>query len=113
MCLVLEIVSPAGTRAGLESAAIEAASAGGLRVDVNHPSKWPWAKDQPVRATISEEGGCACSLLSDAAEWNAESWAMRPAVLERLGVTLEILGERGPAGVAPFLGPPVMTGVPA
>jgi hypothetical protein len=49
-----------------------------------------------VRARVSEEGGCACSLLSDDADWNAETWAMRPQVLERLAQTLEILSLRGP-----------------
>jgi hypothetical protein len=95
MCLFLEAISSAADRAILEVAACEASSAG-LRVVVGHPSRWPWAKDRPVRATISEEGGCACSLLSDDADWDAETWSMRPEILTRLASTLEILAMRGP-----------------
>lgn len=95
MCLVLVATSAEINRAQLEAAAAEAASTG-FRVVVDHPSRWPWRRATRVRATISEEGGCACSLLSDAADWNAETWAMRPEVLDRLANALEILCTRGP-----------------
>jgi hypothetical protein len=98
MCLFIEAVCPADDRAALEAAA-GAASAAGLRVVLDHPSRWPWAQNRPVRAKISEEGGCACSLLSDDADWNAETWSMRPDVLDRLGMTLQILAMQGPPGV--------------
>ena len=42
-------------------------------------------------ATISEKGGCACSLLSDDADWDADFWAMRPEILEQLARTLQIV----------------------
>jgi len=95
MCLFLEAISPSGDRASLQAAAITASSVG-LRVDVGHASSSPWAKSKPVRATVSEEGGCACSLLSDEADWNTETWTMRPDVLDRLAATLELLASRGP-----------------
>jgi len=95
MCLFLEAISPSGDRASLQAAAIIASSVG-LRVDVGHASSSPWAKSQPVRATISEDGGCACSLLSDEADWNTETWTTRPDVLDRLAATLEILASHGP-----------------
>jgi hypothetical protein len=98
MCLLIEAISPAADRAVLEAAAV-AASSVGLRVDVGHASRWSWAKSKPVRATISEDGGCACSLLSDEADWNADTWSMRPDVLDRLAATLEILAMRGPQGL--------------
>jgi hypothetical protein len=98
MCLLLEAVSPAADRAILDAAAVEA-SAAGLRVAVAHPSRWPWANDKPVRAKISEEGGCACSLLSDSADCDAETWSMRPEVLDRLATTLEVLATLGPNGL--------------
>lgn len=41
--------------------------------------------------------GCACSLLSDDADWNADSWAMRPEILDRLAETIRVLVEEGPA----------------
>jgi len=95
MCLILVATSPASGRAQLEAAALEAVSTG-LRIDVDHPSRWFWARRSPVRATISEQGGCACSLLGDDADWGAATWAMRPEVLERLAKTLEILSLHGP-----------------
>lgn len=98
MCLILEVISPTGDRATLDAAAGKA-SAAGFHVQVSHPSRWPWAKNKPVRARISEEGGCACSLLSDSADWNANTWAMRPEVLDRLATTLEILVQFGPKGL--------------
>ena len=98
MCLFLEAISAATERAILESAAREASSVG-LRVVVGHPSLWSWAKGKPVRATISEEGGCACSLLNDDADWDAETWSMRSEVLDRLAATLETLAMRGPQGL--------------
>jgi hypothetical protein len=49
-----------------------------------------------VRGTISEEGGCGCSLLSDDADWNATFWAMRPEVLDQLAQTPPILVDEGP-----------------
>ena len=98
MCLFVEAVCPADDRAALEAAAT-AASRAGLRVDLDHPSRWPCAKNRLVRAKISEEGGCACSLLSEDAGWNAETWSMRPDVLDRLALTLETLAVRGPHGL--------------
>lgn len=52
-----------------------------------------------MRATITESGGCSCSLLADDADWNAPSWSIRPDVVGRLAATLEILARRGPAGL--------------
>jgi hypothetical protein len=37
--------------------------------------------------------------LTDDADWNAETWSMRPDVLDRLASTLEILAVRGPDGL--------------
>jgi len=96
MCLTLMVSVAAQDRELLERAAREA-TATGLSVKVEHPPKWPWARQAPVRATISEEGGCACSLLADDADWNADSWAMRPEILDRLAETIRILLEEGPA----------------
>jgi hypothetical protein len=98
MCLLLEAVAPISERSTLDAAAIDA-RVGGLRVDLCHASRWGWAQTEVVRATISEDGGCACSLLSDEADWNAERWSMRPDVLERLASTLEVLARRGPRGL--------------
>jgi hypothetical protein len=47
-----------------------------------------------VCAHVSDGGGCACSLLSDDADWGAEFWAMRPEILERLADTLRKLASK-------------------
>ena len=98
MCLLVEAVCSASDREALEAAAIAASSAG-LHVDLDHRSRRPWAQNSPARALISEEGGCSCSLLSDDADWNAETWSMRPDVLDRLALTLELLAMQGPDGL--------------
>jgi hypothetical protein len=71
MCLMLIGTADPEERDRLEQAAREA-SAVGLKVTVEHPPKPPWARETAARATISERGGCACSLLSDDADWNAK-----------------------------------------
>lgn len=95
MCLMLIATAEAAERSRLERAARQA-SAAGLHVTVEHPPKWPWARETPARATISEDGACACSLLSDDADWNATCWSMRPDALDRLAQTLQILVDEGP-----------------
>src|SRR3954469_20940808 len=95
MCLMLIGTADPEERDRLEQAAREA-SALGLKVTVEHPPKSPWAREAAARATISERGGCACSLLSDDADWNAKFWAMRPEVLNRLAQTFQSLVEEGP-----------------
>ena len=79
MCLILTVAAPSGEREELEDAAGKAAAAG-LRVEMEHSPRWPWARQSPARAVISEQGGCACSLLSHDADWNADAWAMRPEI---------------------------------
>ena len=98
MCLILAASCPSSVRDQLEAAAIDASSTG-LRIEVGHSIRWPWASGRPVRATISEQGGCACSLLGDDADWNSESWAMRPEILEPLASVIEGLCRRIPSGL--------------
>ena len=95
MCLSIWIeASP--TDRELLVAAGESALQFGLRVDVGHPSRWSWARSSPIRATVSEDGTCACGLLSDSADWGADTWAMRQEIVEPLACTLEWLSEHGP-----------------
>jgi hypothetical protein len=92
---MLIVASESQERERFNHAAREAAAAG-LRVEVEHPVRWPWACKTAVRATISENGGCACSLLSDAADWDADFWATRPEILDQLARTLQIIVDEGP-----------------
>lgn len=88
MCLMLTVIAHASDRDKFETVSRRT---GGLTLNVEHLPRWPWARDRPVRATISENGTCSCSLLSDDADWNAEVWRLRPEILERLASTLEQL----------------------
>lgn len=96
MCLVIWVKTDAADRDTLAAAARKA-SAAGLRVEMESRSWWPWARRAPALATITEDGGCACGLLSDDADWNADTWLMRPEILEPLARTLQILADEGPA----------------
>ena len=98
MCLIFTVTARPSDRENIERVSRQAAP-DGLRIEVEHMPRWPWAREQPLRAFISEERGCACSLLSDDADWNAEVWAMRREVLERLAVTIERLVDAAPDGL--------------
>jgi hypothetical protein len=47
------------------------------------------------RLSISEKGeGCACSMLTDEADWNAQTWDIRKEVLPDLALALLFISER-------------------
>ena len=96
MCLVIYVKAPHDQRERLLAAAA-VASENGLRVDVQHPSRWPWARERPVLAKVTEDGACSCSLLADDADWNAATWALRADVVPKAVATLRTLIEQGPA----------------
>ena len=51
------------------------------------------------RLSISEAGeGCACSMLTDGADWNAPAWDIRPALLPHLANALALISGRAPNG---------------
>jgi hypothetical protein len=91
MCLRLKLHVPASERARLEEV-VAGAPSDGLRVELLHAPIWPWARRRDAEARVSEQGGCACSLL-------AEAWSMRPEILEPLARTLSALAEAGPEGM--------------
>ncbi len=90
MCLMLWLEVEASQREQLEIAASRA-SGGVIQVAVQHAPRWLWATQQPARAFLSEAGGCACSLLTDDADWEAATWRMRPEILEPLADTIGAL----------------------
>jgi len=94
MCLLLVIDAPASARPQLEDVG-RSLSAGGLQLHVQHPSRWSWGRSERVRAMVSESGNCACSLLTDAADWEAEYWSLRSDVLPSLAEVLEAISEHG------------------
>ena len=51
------------------------------------------------RLSISEAGeGCACSMLTDEADWNAPTWDIQPALLPHLANTFAFISEQAPNG---------------
>jgi hypothetical protein len=91
MCLIVTVRAEANVRPLLESVT-RSLPPSALRLDVDHTPCWPWAEPTHVQAVISETGGCACSLLADDADWDAEVWSMRPEVLAPLAQTLAGVG---------------------
>lgn len=87
MCLILMVRAKASARPLLEAAA-RSLTPPALRLDVSRAPRWPWVRPTHVQAAVSETGGCACSLLADDAEWDAEFWSIRPENLEPLVRTL-------------------------
>jgi hypothetical protein len=91
MCLILTIQALETTRSALEEAARLMPPAA-LRLHLEPISRRPWGRTTIVEGSICKEGGCACSLLADDADWAAPFWSMRPGVLEPLAQTLEAVG---------------------
>lgn len=51
------------------------------------------------RLSISEAGeGCACSMLTDDADWNAPAWDIQPTLLPHLANSLAFISERASQG---------------
>jgi hypothetical protein len=98
MCLKLTVRVPAANRPDLEAAMLQV-PAGDLHVGLAHLPRWPWARDRAAEVVVSEQGGCACSMLTDQADWSADAWAMRSQVLEPLARTLYTLTQDGPEGM--------------
>ena len=42
---------------------------------------------------FSRDGGCSCSMMTDAADWNAPQWDLEPATLEGLASALTLLAD--------------------
>ena len=83
MCLEL-IVVPAAS--GLVSAEALSKVSGLTVAKEHHPV--------PNSFHFSRGGGCACSLLSDAADWDKPTWDLAPQVLTGLAAAVELLHER-------------------
>jgi hypothetical protein len=50
--------------------------------------------------SLSEVGeGCACSMLTDNADWNAPTWEFQSTLLEDLASSLEMLCKQAPNGL--------------
>src|SRR5215218_7675873 len=94
MCLELWVEVDASQGLQLEAAARKV-SGQTIQVAIPHSSPWPWARQRPARAYLSDGRGCACGLLADDADWDAEAWSMRPDILEPLARTVEVLLNEG------------------
>ncbi len=64
--------------------------------EIRHPLlRWPWSRGKPVVVYVSE-GGCACSMLSDDADWNEAHWSLRPDAAKELATGVGAFAEAGP-----------------
>ena len=91
MCLEIAVTAPSGTLVALERIAA-LRDFEGLRLTMEPPHPLHGRCPDRVKGTISGEGGCACNLLADDADWDAPVWAMRPEVLSPLARILEAVG---------------------
>jgi len=96
MCLTITVTAPADEQERLQSAA-QKVEAIGLQMQTTHQPRWRWGRAVPVRAVISEDGGCACGFLNDDADWDAATWAMQADAAERLAKAIEIVAAEGPS----------------
>ena len=68
-------------------------------VDLHFEGTASFAGRGNPRLSLSEAGeGCACSMLTDDADWNAPAWDIRPVLLPYLANTLRFISERAPNG---------------
>ncbi len=67
-----------------------------LRVELGPCKRW-FRKITPA-LFVTEDGGCACSMLTDDAGWDAPAWDMRPELLEPLANTVKALYSQVPDG---------------
>lgn len=90
MCLSVSVELVGLDREAVTSLVANLGSADLLLTEVT-PKRWLGSKIPYV--VLSEGGGCACSLLSEDADWNAPRWAMEPHFLPRLAATITALGD--------------------
>ena len=73
MCLMLIIELDGVDREKAEAIAAACTTHDGLTVSVSSVA----GRKGPAKLQLSDEqGGCACGLLADHADWNAPSWTM-------------------------------------
>lgn len=86
MCFQIEIDTGLGGHAAADvAAAIRART--GLHV----------ARRQGV-LSLSQETGCACSMLAEGADWDAPAWDLRPDGLRALEAAVDLIASRSPRG---------------
>jgi hypothetical protein len=58
-----------------------------------------WRRKPTGLLTISEPSeGCACSMLTEDADWGRPHWDMRPEVLPQIAKTLDAIHQQVPEG---------------
>jgi hypothetical protein len=97
MCLTIVAVAGQEHLEQLKAvAAVLPSSALKVKVEL-YPPKWMFWRTPMAVCHINE--GCACDLLTESANWNAQVWDMLPEKLPALTETLSALGEKGPDGL--------------
>jgi len=97
MCLEVSIELEGASRETASDLARAAKEEGQLHLRLNG-SRLALRKG-PTVLSLSEDGGCGCSLLADDADWDEDRWSMRPEVLPRMATTVVSLGEASGGGL--------------
>ena len=85
MCLKLVLIVPVSRKAALCDLP---ATIGPFTVQTQRV--WPWSR--MATAVLAWEGGCACPMLTDQADWNAPFWDLRKDVLPSFADALKSIG---------------------
>ena len=99
MCLTISVELTKMTKHDAESLA--AAQRASSKLELHYEGTTEVFGRGNSRFSIFEVGeGCACSMLTDNADWNAVTWEFQPTLLSDLASTLAFISERAPNGFA-------------
>jgi hypothetical protein len=98
MCLTISVELPMMPKQEVVRLASQGSSSEGLEIHFEGTVSFFGRGNR--RLTISEAGeGCACSMLTDDADWNAPTWDIQPTLLMPLTNSLAYISERAANGL--------------
>ena len=97
MCLTISLELPMMPKQEAERLATQRSSTDKLEIHFEGTASF-FGRGNP-RLSIYEAGeGCACSMLTDDADWNAPAWDIQPKLLLPLANSLAYISERAVNG---------------
>ena len=97
MCLTISVELPGIAKKEAELLAGQQLPSKNLEIQFKGTASM-FGRGNPL-ISIAEAGqGCACSMLTDNADWNASTWEFQSALLPLLGSTVAFISERAPNG---------------
>jgi hypothetical protein len=98
MCLTISLELPMMARQEAERLASQRSSSEKLEIHFEGTASF-FGRGNPL-LSISEAGeGCACSMLTDEADWNAPAWDIQSTLLLPLADSLAYISERAANGL--------------